>query len=64
MFINPVGTCDDCGKLRFKSRKQAKVYMHNRFPKERMSVYRCGGYFHFGHTPYGVARGYQERNRA
>ena len=61
-FIAPIGTCPDCGKLRFTSRKKTKQYMHNRFPKERMSVYRCGAYFHFGHTPWGVKRGVQDRN--
>jgi hypothetical protein len=58
-----VGKCVTCGKLRFKSRKAAKKYVILRFPNDRMSVYRCGNYFHFGHTPRAVNKGAKARSR-
>lgn len=57
MYAAPIGTCSDCGKLCFASRKKARQYMNQRFPQAKMSVYRCGAYFHFGHTPWAVKRG-------
>lgn len=59
-----VGTCE-CGKQSFVSRKAARAYMKKWNPAsgtyEYMSVYRCGSYWHYGHTPYQVARGYKAR---
>lgn len=58
----PVGTCEECGKQCFPTRKAARGYMkRKRTDGEALSVYRCGEYFHFGHTPYMVARGAQQR---
>lgn len=63
-YAVPTGRCTACGKLCFLSRKRAKRYMLQRFAKTNMTVYRCAGdprYFHFGHTPYAVKRGYRPR---
>ncbi len=60
-FNEPIGKCPDCGKYRFVTRKAAKGYMHRYFPEEKMSVYKCRGYFHFGHTPYAIRRGAEAR---
>jgi hypothetical protein len=59
-----VGRCSTCGKLRFTSRKTAKKFMYSHFGKDRMTIYRCGGYYHFGHTPYRIRRGFSERRTA
>lgn len=62
----PVGTCIGCGKMCFTSRKTAKKYVTDAFPNQGMSVYRCEEdirYFHFGHTPYMVARGIKARGQ-
>lgn len=61
-----IGRCPDqrCGKLCFTSRKKAKRYLHKRIPGDKMTVYKCQynpEYFHFGHTPYPVARGFSQR---
>ncbi len=57
-----VGTCDTCGKQRYINRKAAKKAMTTAHPGAQLSVYRCGEYYHYGHTPYGVKRGWQDRN--
>lgn len=59
-------TCELTGKHCFTSRSDAKRRMKTIFPGEKMSVYRCDaeggcGLFHFGHTPYGVKRGFRQR---
>lgn len=60
-----VGTCQECGKQCFVSRKAARRYMkHWNPPRGRyqyMSVYKCGDYWHYGHTPYEVARSLRAR---
>lgn len=53
--------CPDCGKRRFNSRKAARKAARTIKPGEQMGVYRCGDYWHFGHTPYVVARGVIDR---
>jgi hypothetical protein len=60
-YVSPVGTCEECGKLKFTSRKLTRKYMHKRFPNQKFSVYRCGAYFHFGHTPWRVREGKKAR---
>jgi hypothetical protein len=59
-----MGKCDVCGKNKFESRKQAKQYIRRRFPKQHMSVYRCGNYYHFGHTPWKIKKGVNKKNRS
>jgi hypothetical protein len=44
-----MGECSKCGKKRFKSKKAARNYARSAFPKDRVQVYMCGGYYHFGH---------------
>jgi hypothetical protein len=60
-YAVPVGRCQTCGKLSFLTSRLAKEWMKKKFPKTKMSVYPCGDYYHFGHTPYGVKRGFQPR---
>lgn len=60
-----VGTCHECGKQSFVTRKAARAFMKAKNPTrgdyEYMTVYRCGEYWHYGHTPYEVARGQRQR---
>lgn len=62
---NPVlaAPCPECGKRCYLTRKAAKAAMR-RFSRgeANVSVYRCGDYFHFGHQPYSVRRGFEDRN--
>lgn len=62
---DPVGTCPDCGKQRFGTRKAAKNFMKRKHPVlgpyQYMSTYQCGEYWHYGHTPYEIARGFRPR---
>lgn len=62
-YIHPIGRCSDCGKLRFENRKATKKYINKRFPGDHMTIYKCGEYFHFGHTPYGIKRGTTDRRK-
>ena len=55
--------CEDCGKLRYLSRKAARLAARRGHPGESMSTYRCGDYWHIGHTPYAIKRGFKERAR-
>ena len=55
--------CPDCGKRRYLTRKAAKAAMRRLSAGDPyVSVYRCGEYFHFGHQPYSVRRGFEDRN--
>lgn len=60
-ILHPVGDCSTCGKLCFVSRKIAKNAAKRHHPEERLSVYRCGRYWHYGHLDYPVARGIKQR---
>lgn len=59
---NHVGLCGVCGKQCYTSRKAAKEAAHRAHPQEKLSVYRCDKFFHYGHKPYVVTRGLAERN--
>jgi hypothetical protein len=54
-----VGSCpdQDCGKLRYLSRKDARAAARLVDPGDRMSPYPCGSYWHFGHLKAAVLRG-------
>jgi hypothetical protein len=52
-----IGTCPDCGKHRFQTRADAKRAAKQLFPGEKLRVYPCGGYYHFGNTPLKIKRG-------
>lgn len=42
-----VSRCPDCGKLRYPSRKLAKVAARRiQHSKDKLSVYRCGDFWH------------------
>lgn len=60
-YNEPVGECKKCGKMCFPTRKAARHYKKKRFPQASMTIYKCGEYFHFGHTPYGIKRGITDR---
>lgn len=45
-----VGTCPDCGKMRYLSRQDARRGSRLWFPGDRQVAYRCGDYWHFGHN--------------
>jgi hypothetical protein len=56
-----VASCLTCGKRCYLDRKSAKRQAKARHPGEHLSEYRCGDYWHIGHTPpaliYGVENG-------
>lgn len=52
-----IKTCETCGKKCYASRKIAKDSARAVHPSERMSVYRCGDYWHYGHMPNAVRFG-------
>lgn len=52
------GPCDDCGKMRFESRKRAKEVIKSRHHNDSlMNAYRCGDYWHIGHQAPAIRRG-------
>lgn len=57
-----IGLCEVCGKQCYGSRKAAKGAAHRNHPEEKLSIYRCNGFFHYGHKSYVVTRGLAERN--
>ncbi len=62
-FGEPQGKCETCGKLKFKSKQAARYYARSSFPKDRVSVYVCGGYYHFGHGDQLGRRGSRNRKK-
>lgn len=57
----PVGTCTSCGKFCWTTKKNAKNGARRNHPNERLSVYECNGYWHYGHLDYPVLRGFKAR---
>lgn len=53
------GICplETCGKVRFLSRKDAKIAAKRLFPGDHLNAYECDGWWHFGHKPERVIRG-------
>lgn len=49
-FIPSAGTCPDCGKRRWLTRKDARKAMR-RMHDKTLQVYQCGDYWHLGHPP-------------
>ena len=49
-------TCE-CGKRSFRTRGEAKAVAKRAHPSERLSVYRCGDGYHYGHLPANVRAG-------
>lgn len=65
-MIDYAKICELTGKHSYYSRSDAKQVMRKIFPTEKMSAYRCDvdggcGFFHIGHTPYSVQRGFRAR---
>jgi hypothetical protein len=54
------GRCAVCGKVNFVSRKEAKV-AGKQYGDARLSVYRCGDYWHLGTLPLDIRRGVKGR---
>lgn len=54
--------CTECGKFRYITRKAAKAARRRTNRHDSMSVYRCGDYWHIGHTPHQIRQGYAERS--
>lgn len=59
--IHAIGTCFACGKLSWSSKKTAKNAAKRNHPGERLSVYECSGYWHYGHLDYPIMRGIKKR---
>jgi hypothetical protein len=51
-----IGTCPDCGKQRYASRKTAR-HAARRQSRAALSAYPCGAYWHIGHLPRVIAQG-------
>lgn len=51
------GDCPRCGKQRYKTRRQARHVRRTRYPGERLSAYRCMGWWHLGRLPPEVVAG-------
>lgn len=58
---HPIGTCGECGKLCWTNKKVAKQAAKRNHPEEKMCVYRCGQWWHYGHLDYPVSRGIKAR---
>lgn len=58
------GSCPDCGKRSFTTRKAAKKAARRIGDGDHMSAYRCGGYWHIGHLPTAIIRGHLTRTNA
>ena len=52
-----VGTCSTCGKYQFETRKAARLAARSLYPADVMRAYRCGQWWHIGHSPEAVRRG-------
>jgi hypothetical protein len=64
MYAEKKGECEDCGKQKFPSEKQARAFLRYRFKKAKdMSVYRCGAYWHIGHHYKDKRLGKESRKR-
>lgn len=55
--VHGIGRCPDCGKRRFRDRRDAKASARQRCPGEPVGAYRCGAYWHWGHRPRDVRNG-------
>lgn len=45
-----LGTCPDCGKMRHRSRSEAKQAARRQHPGQHLSQFRCGEFWHNGHV--------------
>ena len=59
--MQPIGTCRECGKLCWTSKKNAKSAAKREHPSERLAVYRCGQWWHYGHLTRAIQRGIAQR---
>lgn len=59
--IHPIGTCPDCGKWCWTSKKIAKAAAKRNHPGEHLSAYPCGRWWHYGHLDYPVMRSIKAR---
>lgn len=48
-FFGDRGRCE-CGKVRWASRTDAKQFAKRHHPGDRVRAYRCGEFWHLGHT--------------
>jgi hypothetical protein len=55
-------TCATCGKASFPSRKLAKQQARRVHPGEKMSEYRCGDWWHYGHLAPAIIAGAGDRH--
>jgi hypothetical protein len=53
--------CPTCGKRRFLTRKAAKASRARLQTSDPITVYRCGEYWHIGHTPWQIRVGQTAR---
>lgn len=54
--------CPSCGKYRYFNRKAARKAARRTSPGTSLSVYRCGDYWHIGHTPWEIRVGAAQRS--
>ncbi|MFC6883401.1 hypothetical protein [Actinomadura yumaensis] len=51
------GSCPECGKTRYASRREAKKAARKLYPGAHMQAYPCGVFFHVGNTPRSISSG-------
>ena len=54
--------CAECGKYRYFNRKAARRAARRYHPGDSMSVYRCGDFWHIGHTPWDIKASLAQRS--
>lgn len=63
-FSTGVGVCPTCGKRSYTDKARAKrAARQMRGRLGRLQVYPCGAYWHLGHAPKGLIRGYLSRQQ-
>lgn len=55
------GACPECGKVRYRSRKDARKVAREVYPGTHLSPYRCGEFWHLGNLPRAIINGYSDR---
>lgn len=57
----PVGTCSECGKQSYTSKRNAKNAAKALYPGQHKAPYECNGYWHYGSPPQAAMAGMMGR---
>lgn len=65
-YLYSAGRCPTCGKIRWLSRKDAKLAAKRTLSQQgrgkKLNAYACGDYWHIGHPPPELGRGTTTRD--